>query len=200
MQMITIIICIKIKLENLSMKTISNASVGLIFGTDTGNTEEIGDKICAQLAELACPVEMINVSEASVEVLDAFDLLIMGIPTWDFGGIQGDWEDFEDQILSAQLKGKVVALYGLGDQFGYGDYFLDAMGWLHEKVAKTGAKFIGYWPTEGYEFDASLAANEDNTMFCGLAIDEDQQFELTDQRVKQWVKQLVQQFESLEAA
>lgn len=166
-------------------------SVGLVYGSDTSNTEDVGNKIIERFSELGCEIEMINVAEVSGEQLEAFDFIIMGIPTWDFGGIQGDWEDFEEGLLATDLSGKVVALYGLGDQFGYGDYFLDAMGWLHEHVLKVGAKTIGHWSTEGYEFDASRAANEDKTQFCGLAIDEDQQFELSDQRIEQWIQQIV---------
>ena len=96
------------------------------------------------------------------ETLNDFDFLIMGIPTWDFGGIQEDWEDFEEVLLAADLTHKTVALYGLGDQFGYGDYFVDAMGWLYKHIVGIGGRVIGSWSTEGYEFEESLAANEDN--------------------------------------
>ncbi|MEO0444065.1 MAG: flavodoxin [Pseudomonadota bacterium] len=179
---------------------LSDLNVGLIFGTDTGNTEEIGDKIASVLAEHACPVEMINVVDASPEIIESFDMIIMGIPTWDFGGIQEDWEDFEDQIAQTKLTGKIVALYGLGDQRGYGDYFIDAVGWLHERVVKVGATVIGEWPTEGYDFEESLAANKDKSMFCGLAIDEDQQLELTDERISGWINLLISQLDQLQAA
>ena len=64
------------------------------------------------------------------------------------------------------------------------------MGWLYKKLQPTGATFIGQWSTEGYEFEASQACTEDKKHFVGLAIDEDQQFELTDQRIEQWVIQL----------
>lgn len=182
------------------MNSISSLNVGLVFGTDTGNTEEVGDKIATELAAHACPVEMMNVTDASPEALEAFDFLILGIPTWDFGGIQEDWESFEDEILSTNLQGKIVAIYGLGDQRGYGDYFIDAVGWLNERVLKAGGTVIGAWSTEGYEFEDSLAANEDKTMFCGLAIDEDQQFELTDERVSKWVSLIISEIEELKAA
>ncbi|MGH1438610.1 MAG: flavodoxin [Cellvibrionaceae bacterium] len=181
------------------MNTISDMNVGLIFGTDTGNTEEIGDKIAGVLVEHACPVEMINVVDATPEIIESFDFIIMGIPTWDFGGIQEDWENFEDEILATKLDNKIVALYGLGDQRGYGDYFIDAVGWLHERVLKTGATIIGEWPTEGYDFEASLAANEDKSYFCGLAIDEDQQIELTDGRIEGWINLLIEQLNKLDA-
>lgn len=167
-------------------------NIGLIFGTDTGNTEEMGDKISECFSEHGHVVEMINVTEASPEIIEGFDFLIMGIPTWDFGGIQEDWEAFEAEILRCKLQNKVVALYGMGDQLGYGDYFVDAMGWLNERVLKAGATVIGEWPTEGYDFAASLAVNDDNTLFCGLAIDDDQQFDQTDERITTWVGQLVE--------
>ena len=155
-----------------------DCNIGLIFGTDTGNTEEIGDKISNSFSEKGLVVEMINVTEASVEAIQSFDFIIMGIPTWDFGGIQEDWEYFEDQL-------------------GYGDYFVDAMGWLHDRIKNSGAKIIGAWPTTGYDFEASLAVNEDKTQFCGLAIDDDQQFDLTDERIAKWVNQIIDEAEPL---
>lgn len=168
----------------------NSQTIGLFYGTDTSNTEMVGQKIQQQFAELGQSVEMHDIKETDVTTLLEYDFLILGIPTWDFGGIQSDWEEVGDALSALDLHGKIIAFYGLGDQFGYGDYFVDAMGWLHEKLAKTGALFIGQWSTDGYDFEASRAANEDKSEFIGLAIDEDQQFDLTDQRVEQWVIQL----------
>ena len=185
---------------NQEFPPLSESKIGLVFGTDTGNTEEIGGKISELLGESGCSVEMLNVVDIEPSVLEGFDFLILGIPTWDFGGIQEDWENFEDQLATANLNNVTVALYGLGDQRGYGDFFLDAMGWLHERVEKIGARIIGAWPTEGYEFEESLAANDDKTMFCGLGIDEDQQFELTDERVSGWVAKIIEEYDQKGAA
>lgn len=182
------------------MNDLTAMNVGLNFGTDTGNTEEVGDKICAEFANYGIAIEMTNVSDASIGTFEALDFIILGIPTWDFGGIQEDWEEFGEQVLSCDLQGKIVALYGLGDQLGYGDYFVDAMGWLNERVMKTGATIVGSWPTEGYDFAASRAVNEDKSQFCGLAIDDDQEFHLTDQRIASWVKSLVSEVKQTEAA
>jgi flavodoxin I/flavodoxin II len=186
--------------EGYPVSSLGQASVGIIYGTDTGNTEEVGEKISQLLTDAGVVAEMLNVTDVSADDLERFDLAIMGIPTWDFGGIQADWEDIADTLSNLNLSGKVVALYGLGDQFGYGDFFLDAMGWLKEYVEKAGARLIGYWPTEGYEFEASRAVNEDNTLFCGLAIDEDQQFELSDSRIETWVAQIISEYDALAAA
>lgn len=168
----------------------AHSSIALIYGTDTNNTEEVGQKIAKQWEELGEEVEIFNIKDIEPNLLEQYSTLILGIPTWDFGGIQSDWEDIGDALGELSLEGKTIALYGLGDQFGYGDYFVDAIGWLYEKLLPTNATFIGQWPTEGYEFEASRACVHDKTHFIGLAIDEDQQFDLTDQRIEQWVIQL----------
>lgn len=78
--------------------------------------------------------------------MEQYDVLILGIPTQDFGEIQEDWEAVWDQLDDLNLEGKIVALYGLGDQLGYGEWFLDALGMLHDKLSTKGVKFVGYWP------------------------------------------------------
>ena len=52
--------------------------------------------------------------------------------------------------------------------------------------------FGNVWPTEGYEFEASLALVDD-AHFIGLGIDEDRQPELTQERVKGWCKQIYEE-------
>lgn len=162
--------------------------IGLFFGSDEGNTESVAYRIKSQFDDSVVDVHDI----ADVTQLDFanYQLMILGIPTWDFGQIQSDWEEFWDDLEAIDFSGKTVALFGLGDQFGYGDYFLDAMGMLYHVLVSNGATIIGFWPTEGYEFEASKAVHEATKQFVGLALDEDQQDELTDARVAQWCQQL----------
>lgn len=166
----------------------------IVFGTDTGNTEEAAEKIQEQFANAGHVAEVMDVSDCSVDRINDADVCIFGCPTWDFGGIQEDWESFQPELESADLAGKKVALFGLGDQFGYGDFFVDAVGWLHEIVQPMKADIKGYWPVEGYEFTESRGLSPDRKYFYGLAIDEDQQFELSDERIETWVKQLITEF------
>ena len=98
---------------------------------------------------LECNVAVLDVGICELDQSQTYDLLIMGIPSWDFGGIKTDWEDLEREFMENDLKGKTVALYGLGDQQGFGDYFLDAIGWLHERVVKLGASNADHWPVDG---------------------------------------------------
>jgi flavodoxin len=61
---------------------------------------------------------------------------------------------------------------------------------LHDKVKARGASVIGHWPVEGYEFDESKALTEDKQHFVGLALDEDCQPELTEQRLTDWCEMI----------
>lgn len=176
------------------------ADILLVYGTDTGNTEDVADRLQARFAKEGIVVECTNVTDVTPETILAHQRCIFGIPTWDFGGIQADWEGFEPVLQALDLSEHQIALYGLGDQFGYGDYFIDAVGWLHEILQPKGANMVGYWPTAGYEFDGSRALSADKQYFYGLAIDEDQQFELTDQRLDEWVAQLLKEFQPVSEA
>lgn len=164
------------------------AQIGLFFGSDEGNTEGVAYRIQARLG--ADLVDVHDVADVTVLDFEDYNQIILGIPTWDFGQIQSDWEDFWGDISSVDFTGKTVALFGLGDQFGYGDYFLDAMGMLHDVIIANGATVVGYWPTEGYEFDASKAQVPGEPLFVGLAIDQDQQEDLTGDRLNRWCAQI----------
>ena len=41
-----------------------------------------------------------------------------------------------------------MALYGLGDQIGYGEYFVDGNGILANVILEKGGEIIGHWPTK----------------------------------------------------
>ncbi|MGS2717607.1 flavodoxin [Eionea flava] len=174
------------------------SSIGIFFGSDEGNTERVAGLIHHQLQSIlglsSSSIDLYDIADVTQVEFSEYQYIILGIPTWDFGEIQSDWEEFWEDIEAIDFNNKVIALFGLGDQFGYGDYFLDAMGMLHDVVASNGASIVGYWSTEGYEFEASKAETthpiSGEPCFVGLAIDEDQQDELTEMRVQRWCEQL----------
>jgi flavodoxin long chain len=171
---------------------VSVGKIGLFYGSDEGNTEAVAHRIRARLGQEL--VDIYDIADVTQLDIAGYDQLIFGIPTWDFGQIQSDWEEFWEDVEEIDFSGKTVALFGLGDQFGYGDYFLDAMGMLHDVILARGATMVGYWPTDGYEFEASKAKLEDEELFVGLGIDEDQQEELTCERLNLWCAQIAGEF------
>jgi len=162
--------------------------IGLFYGSTTCYTEIAAEKIQAQFDNDI--VELFNLKDTPLAHSHDFDILIYGISTWDYGELQEDWESHWQEISELNLEGKIIALYGMGDQIGYTEWFQDALGMLHQQVVAQGGYLIGYWPNQGYDFAASKALTEDNSQFVGLSIDEDNQYNLTDDRIESWVKQL----------
>lgn len=156
----------------------------IIYGSSGGNTSEVAEKIADAFGN---DIELKDVTDASADDLNA-DLLIFGTSTWGIGDIQDDFEDFIETIEDADLNGKTVALFGLGDQDSYPDTFCNGMAAIYEVVKDSGCKLIGQVATEGYDFEES--ESEVDGKFVGLAIDEDNQSELTEERINKWIEQL----------
>lgn len=169
--------------------------IGLFYGSTTCYTEMAAEKIQTALGpEL---VDLHNIKDQALSHTAAYDILIFGISTWDYGELQEDWESHWAEVAELNLTGKVVALYGMGDQVGYGEWFQDALGMLHQHLEATGCYVIGFWPNQGYEFTASKALTADGDKFVGLALDDESQYELTDQRIEKWSQQLLDELEQL---
>jgi flavodoxin I len=161
--------------------------IGIFFGSDTGNTENIAKIIQQQLGTGIADLH--DIGKCSKADLEKFNLLLFGIPTWYYGEPQCDWDNFFPVLSEIDFIGKKVAVFGCGDQEDYAEYFCDAMGAIFNIIQARGALIVGHWPTVGYHFEASKALIDENH-FVGLAIDEDRQPELTDERVRSWVKQI----------
>jgi flavodoxin I len=167
------------------------SQIGLFFGTQTGNTQTIAEMIQQELGGDGV-VTLHDVANTEISDFDDYQSVIIGCPTWNIGELQADWEGLYDELDNVNFSGKKVAYFGPGDQVGYSDNFQDAMGLLEEKISAQGATTVGFWPTDGYDFGESKAVK--NGKFVGLALDEDNQSELTGQRVKDWVAQLKSEF------
>jgi flavodoxin I len=168
------------------------AKICLFYGSTTGKTETVAETIQSAFGGTEV-VELQEISDVSASDFADYDCIIIGCPTWDVGELQSDWDGFyQEELGNIDFNGKKIAYFGTGDQVGYSDNFQDAMGILEEKISSLGGKTVGHWSTEGYEHEASRA--EKNGKFVGLALDEDNQSELTDERISQWVKQLKSEF------
>lgn len=170
----------------------NRAPIGLFYGSSTCYTEIVAEKIVKLLGNSL--VDIFNIADEPFVYSQFYNHLILGIPTWDYGELQEDWEEIWDDIDELDFTGKKVAIYGLGDQLGYPEWFLDAMGYLHHKLIKLGAEPIGYWPNQGYQYEQSKALTAKHDFFVGLALDDENQFDLTDARLNAWCQQLLREF------
>jgi flavodoxin long chain len=158
--------------------------IGIFYGSTNGNTAEAAELIHAQLGG-----ELFDVGKLkTAELLLGFDFLILGTSTWYDGELQDDWDSFLKAVDTLDLTGIKVALFGLGDQEGYGSDFVSGMRIIYDVVTAQGATVIGAWPTQGYSFEDSAAVIDGR--FIGLALDQDNQDELTQERIDTWCHEL----------
>ena len=169
------------------------STIGLFYGSTTGKTADVAEKIQEAFGGDSV-VTLYEISDIQPSEFDSYEYIIIGCPTWDIGELQADWLGFyeDGELDNAQFSGKKVAYFGTGDQSGYPENFQDAMGILEEKISGLGGKTVGNWSTDGYDFEASKGVK--NGKFVGLALDEDNQDELTDERISKWVSQLKSEF------
>lgn len=94
-------------------------------------------------------VELHDVAHTALCAADRYRFLILGLPTWDFGELQEAWERAWPDLADVDWSTKVVALYELGDQYGYREWFPDALGHLWRRIVRIGAITVGAWPNVG---------------------------------------------------
>jgi len=169
--------------------------IALFYGSSTCYTEIAAEKIAAILS-VQQPVDLYNIADTEIAVAEQYEHIILGIPTWDYGELQEDWENIWDSIDAVNWASKTVAIYGLGDQQGYPEWFQDALGYLWTKVDSLGATTIGQTSAADYRFSASKALTPDGKYFLGLALDEDSEFELSEQRIADWCRQIAAKFKA----
>jgi flavodoxin I len=136
-------------------------SIGIYYSTTTGNAEIVAGYI----AEAARIGAFEDIGDATKD--DDRDSLIVGAPTWHTGADEQrsgtPWDEWlYDTLPELDLAIKKIAIFGVGDQEGYGDNYCDAAREL---------------------FDLFTAKS------CRLMCDEDNQYDLSEGRAQAWIKQ-----------
>jgi flavodoxin I len=162
-------------------------NIAIIYGSSTDNTKNVALKIAQKLS--GENVLLKDVSELDFNDLTDYPNVILGTSTWGFGDLQDDWLNRISDLQSLDLDGKTLAFFGLGDSSSYSDTFADGMGLLYEALEGKGFKPAGEFPAEGYSFDSSKAVK--NGKFVGVALDEDNESYLTEQRLNTWIASII---------
>ncbi len=163
------------------------SKTAIFYGSTTGNTEAAAKQLAEKLG-----ADIFNVANCSADKLTDYNNLLFGTSTWGVGDLQDDWEEFISEIENSDLNGKIVAIFGFGDGMTYGDSFVDGIGTIYNTVKDKGCKLVGAVDPEGYDYDSSAA--EVDGKFVGLPLDEENQCELTDDRIDAWVAQIKPEF------
>jgi len=174
-------------------------TVGVLYGSSTCFTEMAGEAISREIVDQQpnLTTQLHDIADDGLANIKDYDLCILGIPTWDYGELQEDWDAHWDDLVELDLSGKIYAIYGLGDQIGYPTWFQDAVGYLHAVIKHRGGTLLGEWPIASYEFEESKALNDAGTHFVGLALDDETQPEHSPRRIEQWVAQILAEYDKI---
>lgn len=169
--------------------------VGIFFGPEGGATEKIAKMIQKELG--ASNADLIPIKGLKAEEMDKYQNIIFGSSTlgneiWDSKRTKPDWDNFRPELDRINYKGKVFALYGLGDHISYARFFVDSMGVIAKRMLANDAKIIGSCDAKDYKFEQSEAFIDGQ--FIGLPIDDEFESEKTESRVKNWVKRISREF------
>lgn len=166
-------------------------SFKILYASSTGHTEYIAEK----LNELIPNSKLQDVDDLKdITELKNCKTLICCIPTWNTGADEArsgtSWDEKFEAIRSTDFSNTSVGIVGLGDSAAFSKYFCDAMEELHSSFSAAGANIIGQVSTEDYIYDDSKSIIDG--MFCGLPIDEDNESEKTDDRLRNWAEQILE--------
>lgn len=144
------------------------AKIGIFYGSTTGYTADVASRIAKALdVDLA---DVHDVADTAPSALGDYDVIILGSSTWGAGELQDDMADFIDGTEQLYLKGKKMAVFGVGDE-SHGNTFGAAVGQIYSRMLKTQTEMIA--PADG------------------LILDEINHPDLTDARIAAWTNEIV---------
>lgn len=170
--------------------------VNILSWPKGGETEKVAEQLLWQFNNCGSDVKALELDFITVDEqkLTSCDLLVVGGSTvgsdnWSTADNTTKWGHLFSLLRLTDLSGLKAAVFGLGDQKKFPDNFVDGMSVVKKVLELKGAKIVGYWSADSYEFNDSRSIVEDS--FVGLALDTENQPELTNPRIHEWVEQLL---------
>ena len=188
---------IMINIDIIRKITHNMSKTAIFFSPVGGNVNSVADKLGEMIGNNK--VDIIPVKEADPEAVNKYSQIILigstvGADHWSNETIVDEWPEFFRKIEGLSFEEKKVAIVGLGNSLLYPSHFVDGMAGIYDRVSKLNAKVVGFTEAKGYDFTDSESLNDDG-VFCGLPIDEDNEPELTTERLEKWLLSLKPDFE-----
>ena len=108
--------------------------IGLFYATKAERTSWVAEKIQKEFGE--DKIEVVPIEQAWQNDFAAYDCFIVGASTWFDGELPTYWDELLPELRTMKLKGKKVAIFGLGDQIRYPENFADGIGLLAEVLKR----------------------------------------------------------------
>ena len=108
------------------------SKTAIIYSFNTRNTANVAKEIVEKFG--ASEMEEVNAEDINGEKFLSYNNVVLGVPTWFDGELPNYWDEFVPELETLNLKGKKIALFGIGDQVGYPENFVDAIGVLADII------------------------------------------------------------------
>ncbi len=171
--------------------------IGLFYAPEKGSTDRVAHKFAEIAGEDKFKLTLVDENTQASDLDDythiVFALSTVGRDSWSSEYSQIGWDFLLPKLEEYDFTNKTVAIIGLGNHILYANSFVDSMGILAKTVEQRGAKLVGKCSTDEYEFSDSEAVDGD--VFLGLPIDEDNEEELTEERLRNWWAKIKVHFE-----
>ena len=134
------------------------SKVLIVFGSSTGNTESIAQKLAELVTEGGHEVKLLNAAAASAENLaDGFDAVLFGCSAWGMEDLemQDDFASLFEDFDRMGLAGRKVAAFASGDP-EY-EHFCGAVPAIEERAKELGAVIIA----DGLKMEGDAANDPD---------------------------------------
>ncbi len=122
----------------------------VVFGSTTGNTEEVANYVVSGLKEAGHEVDLKNVLESNPDELANYELIVLGSSTWNEGQLQDDFVPFYD-AMKVDLSGKKAAVFGCGESIY--EHFCTAVDILEAKLEELNAEVV----KESFKIDGDIS-------------------------------------------
>ena len=162
--------------------------IAILYGSSGGNAESVARQVQDLFEGEA---DLYNVREVTLDEIRDYPYYIFGTSTTGIGDLQDDWEGFLPSFIRLDLSDKKVAIFALGDSASYSSSFAESMKVVYDEIVDS-TTIVGQMPDEGYTYDDSMAVIDG--MFVGLPIDEDNEYDMTGERLAAWVEKLKNEF------
>jgi flavodoxin I len=173
------------------------SKIAVFFSPEGGNVNGVANKLGELIGN--DKVDLVPAKEAKKGDLDNYNKIILvgstvGADHWNNEVIVDEWQEFFTKNKEVSLEKKKIAIVGLGNCVLYPEHFADGMAVLRERIKQQNGEIVGKVEAKDYDFTDSESL-DDEGYFCGLAIDEDNEAELTTERLEKWISLLNPDFE-----
>lgn len=118
------------------------ASILLVYASTGGNTEMTAEFVAQLLTESGHKVALQRAEKSQSKDLLDFDVVLLASPTYGHGILEEHMTRFVKGFKGIDLKGKPVAVIGLGDPKYESQYHLESAPILEQALEDAGGKIL----------------------------------------------------------